>query len=185
MRDTFSLYVILILFLKVRYFHHQPIRARWGPVNIQFGIMANMEFLPRIIYLALVLSVLCNFFQYFRGNNIASKTNSSPTVRRALQMNSKLTQAHITIPEGARKVFIDLGANDGASTSYFMNPPEGLNSGSVATQGGDEDSALRGLGSSDKKCVAASLNIEIVAAIDTSKCVEGIFRSLKSFSPCA
>lgn len=97
----------------------------------------------RCLYCALVLSVICNIGQYLLSDN--SGYRSEPTVRRSLLNDPK---RGIHIPAGARKIFIDLGANDGSSTSYFLDKPTGQNSGNVAIQGGDADSFLRGLGSS-------------------------------------
>lgn len=51
----------------------------------------------------------------------------------------------VKVPAGTRKIFIDLGANDGSSTSYFLE--RSFAGDNVETQGGDSNSFLHGLGS--------------------------------------
>lgn len=103
-----------------------------------------------IVYVVLVLSVVCNFVQIL-WPDLTLENNVANHVRRALNQVEHYKQEHIAgmlVPHGARKIFIDLGANDGSSTSYFLDPIDGENSGNIAIQGGEKDSFLRGLGSS-------------------------------------
>ena len=124
--------------------------------------------MSRIFYGIFALSVICNIGQYFLSN-----LKSDVNIRRTLTETTKSTsleKAGIVIPEGARKIFIDLGANDGESTSYFLKKPEGSHTDSVATQGGSADSYIRGLGSSgDWEIVVFEANTNFTRQLNTLK----------------
>ena len=118
-----------------------------------------------------VLSIVGNFCLLFLYNSPFIVQRSLPAVRRSnieqLDQNRKLTEADITIPRGARRVFIDLGANDGGSTSFFINPiTSDTQDGGTATQGGDHKSFLKGLGSSrDWEVVVMEANINFTNSL--------------------
>jgi len=110
----------------------------------------------------LIISILCNICQLWLPNGRVKLNH----VRRAVSENilfndsvKAVTQSSrenrsktqvvdvVVVPAGTRKIFIDLGANDGASTSYFLQRSYG--GGSIATQGGEVGSFLQGLGATN------------------------------------
>lgn len=109
------------------------------------------------LFSILTISILCNVCQFWFPNGIVELNH----VRRAVSENSPNKESEllntlatvkgksqvvdgVEVPAGVRKIFIDLGANDGASTSYFLQRSYGESS--VAIQGGKKDSFMHGLG---------------------------------------
>jgi FkbM family methyltransferase len=60
------------------------------------------------------------------------------------------TQTLLNIRTSRRRIFIDIGANDGGSTSFFLDPDNKLilstDISDISSQGGRKDSFIRGLG---------------------------------------
>ncbi|KAJ1390435.1 hypothetical protein B484DRAFT_484594 [Ochromonadaceae sp. CCMP2298] len=71
-------------------------------------------------------------------------------------------QTLLDIRTAGRRIFIDVGSNDGGSTAFFLDPENRLNisrSESIAAQGGRRQSFIRGLGSSgDWEIIAVEPN---------------------------
>lgn len=122
-------------------------------------LLCDMELTvaARCFYCLFALSVVCNIGQFLVSNYSGSR--DGPAVRRALADEGATKKVdHVHIPPGARKVFIDLGANDGSSTAYFLE--KNTAAGNIATQGGEQDSFLYGLGASrDWEVIAVEANV--------------------------
>lgn len=98
-----------------------------------------------VIYAVLILSVVCNICQFLYSGNLV--TGEVGNVRRALTSGNNVVNGVVLQP-GARKIFIDIGANDGASTNFFVNPSKADGNEGIASQGGGQGSIMQGMGSS-------------------------------------
>lgn len=138
-----------------------------------------------VVYVILVVSIVCNFVQIL-WPGLTLENGVANNVRRALNQAEFHKQELIggmVVPPGARKIFIDLGANDGSSTSYFLDPVDGINSGNIAIQGGDKDSFLRGLGASkDWEVVVFEANTNFTRQLHAQQAKYMNSHSVKNFT---
>ena len=135
--------------------------------------------MSRVVYIFLAASLIFNAVQflystfpglYFEGINM--RTNIAGDAQDVHSVSSRKltaeTEAKFVIPKGSRKVFIDLGANDGDSTAFFLNNKEGGNN--IATQGGSQDSILRGMGSTgDWEIIVVEANLNFTSQLEALK----------------
>ena len=130
--------------------------------------------LSNVFYVALVLSVVCNVCQFLYSGSqyqdiISRRTLTSVVPARGEEVYNTKAQTinGIDIPAGTRKIFIDLGANDGKSTSFFLNAE---NAGGVAVQGGDKGSIMEGMGATgDWEVVAFEANSKHTSKLEAMK----------------
>lgn len=133
------------------------------------------------VYIVLAVSILCNIGQVFWPFFVVERSVVHNVRRTTYHQQEYIAGLQVT--PGARKIFIDLGANDGRSTSYFLDTPvTGANGGNIATQGGEEDSFLRGLGSSrDWEVVVVEANINFTTHLRALQARAVTSSSVKDF----
>jgi FkbM family methyltransferase len=125
------------------------------------------------------LSVVCNICQFISSNYPGYR--GDPIVRRALTKTSPKPADSIHIPPGARKVFIDLGANDGSSTTFFLKKEAGADN--IAIQGGEKDSFLHGLGASgDWEVIVMEANTNFSAPLNNIRAKALANKQVKDFT---
>jgi FkbM family methyltransferase len=139
------------------------------------------------IYGVLLLSIICNLVQVVWPVSVLfERTSGVSHVRRALVDDEGVTNmehiAGIPLTPGARKIFIDLGANDGSSTTFFLDKSTNGNLG-IAVQGGDDNSFLKGLGSSkDWEVVVFEANSQHTARLEQLRKSSIESNSVKNFT---
>jgi len=127
-----------------------------------------------LLGVVMVLSVVCNVCQFlFSGRMIVVATpplrtlTSMPPARAEVYNTKAQTINGVAVPVGTRKIFIDLGANDGKSTSFFLKSES---KGGVAVQGGDKGSVMDGMGSTgDWEVVMFEANTNHTMKLDAVK----------------
>ena len=129
-----------------------------------------MPVLFNVIMVFFFCSLCCNIGQWYHTQNLVQE-HVNESVNRGLRWSqghtSRILSNEINIPAGSRKIFIDLGANDGASTSYFINPLNAKTAGGLATQGGDHGSFLKGMGASgDWEVVIFEANLNYTVRLE-------------------